>query len=132
MDRLLYGHNTEERIVAVQQLNDQTVRIFKRSEGKLLQQEVEFFPFFFLADKTLLNEFPKKFWLKELTGSNYYRFIVAFSHWNEMWEAVHFILRQYNKIHSSRVSSYQELKEILLRNDPIRQFLLQSGASGLY
>jgi DNA polymerase, archaea type len=127
MDPLLYGHNPEERIVAVHQLNDQTIRLFKRIEGKILQRDVEFFPFFFLADETLIKEFPKKFWLKKLTGNNFYQFIAAFSRWSEMWEAVHFILRQYNKRYSLHISSYQELKEILVRTDPVRQFLLQSG-----
>ena len=127
MDSLLYGHNPEERIVAVQQLNDQTIRLFKRVEGKILHKDVEFFPFFFLTDEALIKEFPKKFWLKKLAGNNFYQFIAAFSRWSEMWEAVHFILRQYNKSHSPRISSYQELKEILVRADPVRQFLLQSG-----
>jgi DNA polymerase, archaea type len=127
MDTLLYGHNPEERIVAVQQLNEQTIRLFKRVEGKILHRDVEFFPFFFLANEALIKEFPKKFWLKKLSGNNFYQFIAAFSHWSEMWEAVHFILRQYNKSHSPRISSYQELKEILVRPDPVRQFLLQSG-----
>jgi len=127
MDSLLYGHNPEERIVAVQQLNDQTIRLFKRVEGKILHRDVEFFPFFFLADKALIKDFPKKFWLKKLAGNNFYQFIAAFSRWSEMWEAVHFILRQYNKDHSLRITSYQELNEILVRADPVRQFLLQSG-----
>lgn len=127
MDSLLYGHNPEERIVAVQQLNDQTIRLFKRIEGKIHHRDMEFFPFFFLADEALIKEFPKKFWQKKLAGNNFYQFIAAFSRWSEMWEAVHFILRQYNKNHSPRISSYQELKEILVRADPVRQFLLQSG-----
>jgi DNA polymerase, archaea type len=127
MDSLLYGHNPEERIVAVQQLNDQTIRLFNRIEGKIHHRDMEFFPFFFLADEALIKEFPKKFWLKKLAGNNFYQFIAAFSRWSEMWEAVHFILRQYNKNHSPRISSYQDLKEILVRADPVRQFLLQSG-----
>lgn len=127
MDNLLYGYNTEERIVAVQQLNDQTIRLYKRVEGKVLHQDVEFFPFFFLSDESLIKDFPKKIWLKELAGGNFYRYIAAFTRWSEMWEAVHFILRQYNKTHSQRVSSYQEFKEILVRVDAVRQFLLQSG-----
>jgi DNA polymerase I len=127
MDSLLYGHNPEERIVAVHKLNDQTIRLFKRVEGKILHRDVEFFPFFFLTDEALIKDFPKKFWLKKLAGNNFYQFIAAFSRWSEMWEAVHFILRQYNKSHSPRISSYQELKEILVRADPVRQFLLQSG-----
>ena len=127
MDKLLYGYNAEERIVSVQQLNDQTIRLYKRVEGKVLHQDVEFFPFFFLSDESLIKDFPKKFWLKELAGENFYRYIAAFTRWSEMWEAVHFILRQYNKTHSPRVSSYQEFKEILVRADAVRQFLLQSG-----
>ena len=127
MDNLLYGYNAEERIVAVQQLNDQTIRLYKRVEGKVLHQDVEFFPFFFLSDDTLIKYFPKKFWLKELAGGNFYRYIAAFTRWSEMWEAVHFILRQYNATHSPRISSYQEFKEILVRADAVRQFLLQSG-----
>ncbi len=127
MDNLLYGYNTEERIVAVQQLNDQTIRLYKRVEGKVLHQDVEFFPFFFLSDEALIKDFPKKFWLKKLAGRNYYRYIAAFTRWSEMWEAVHFILRQYNKDHSPRILSYQEFREILVRADAVRQFLLQSG-----
>jgi DNA polymerase I len=127
MDTLLYGHNTEERIVAVQQLNDQSIRIYQRIEGKVLHHDVEFFPFFFLSSEALIKDFPKKFWLKELAGGNFYRYIVAFTRWSEMWEAVHFILRQYNKNRSVRVSSYQDFKEILIRADAVRQFLLQSG-----
>jgi DNA polymerase, archaea type len=127
MDKLLYGYNTEERIVAVQQLNDQSIRLYKRVEGKVLHHDVEFFPFFFLSSEALIKDFPKKIWLKELAGGNFYRYIAAFTRWSEMWEAVHFILRQYNKIHSPRISNYQDFKEILVRADPVRQFLLQSG-----
>lgn len=129
MDHLLYGHNLEERIVAVQQLNDQTIRQYKRIEGKILQKDVEFFPFFFLTDKALLTDFPKKIWLKELTGSNAYRYIAAFSRWSEMWEAVQFSVRQYNKIHATRIASYQDVKDILVRADAVRQYLLQSGVT---
>ena len=71
MDKLLYGYNTEERIVAVHQLNDQTIRLYKRVEGKVLHQDVEFFPFFFLSDESLIKDFPKKIWLKELAGGNF-------------------------------------------------------------
>jgi DNA polymerase I len=127
MDTLLYGHNTEERVVAVQQLNDREIRLFIKTEGRIVHKDMEFFPFFFLADESLIKEFPKKFWLKELAGKNYYRYIAAFSRWSEMWEAVHFILRQHNKNRSPHIHSYQDLKELLIRSDPVRQFLLQSG-----
>jgi DNA polymerase, archaea type len=127
MDSLLYGHNPAERVVAAHQLNDQTIRLFKRVEGKIVHEDAEFFPFFFLADSSLLYGFPKHHWLKELEGTNYYKFIAAFSRWSEMWEAVQYALREYNKSRFPKVATWQELKEILVRPDPARQFLGQSG-----
>jgi DNA polymerase elongation subunit (family B) len=127
MDSLLYGHNPAERVVAVHQVSDQTIRLFKRVEGKIVHEDAEFFPFFFLADSSLLYGFPKHHWLKELEGTNYYKFIAAFSRWSEMWEAVQYTLREHNKSRFPKVASWQELKEILVRPDPARQFLAQSG-----
>jgi DNA polymerase, archaea type len=127
MDSLLYGHNPAERVVAVHQMNDQAVRLFKRTEGKIVHEDAEFFPFFFLADSSLLHGFLKHHWLKELEGTNYYKFIAVFSRWSEMWEAVQYALREYNKTRFPKVAAWQELQEILVRPDPARQFLAQSG-----
>ncbi|HVN48916.1 MAG TPA: hypothetical protein VMU30_08875, partial [Bacteroidota bacterium] len=127
MVSLLYGHNPAERVVAVHQNSDQTIRLFKRIEGKILHEDAEFFPFFFLADSSLLKGFSKHHWLKELEGTNYYKFIAAFSRWSEMWEAVQYALREYNKSRFPKNATWQELQEILVRPDPARQFLAQSG-----
>ncbi len=129
MDSLLYGHNPAERVVAVHQLSDQTIRLFKRIEGKIVHEDAEFFPFFFLADSSLLYGFPKHHWLKELEGKNYYKFIAAFSCWSEMWDAVQYALREYNKSRFPKIATWQELQELLVRPDPARQFLAQSGVT---
>jgi len=129
MNSLLYGHNPEERVVAVEQLNDQKVRLFKRIEGKVLHKDVDFFPFFFLSDQSLLAGYPNNFWLKELSGNNFYKYIAAFQKWSEMWEAIRYIIQKYNKLYQTKINSYLELKEVLLRPDPVRQFLLQSGTT---
>ncbi len=44
-----------------------------------------------------------------------------------MWEAVRFVLTAYNKSALKRVGHYTELDAILLKPDPITQYLLQSG-----
>lgn len=126
-DIVLYGHNETQHVVAVQQLNDSTVRIYKNANGKVSHEDAEFFPFFFLSNDQLIKDFQKHFWLKELAGGNFYRFIVVFSRWNEMWEAVRFVLNQYNKTALKRINHYAETDVILLRPDPITQYLMQSG-----
>ncbi len=127
MNPLLYGHNPRQHIVAVHQLNDRFVRLYQRVEGKTQHEDAELFPFFFLSGPQLLEDFPRQFWLKELTGNLFYNHIAVFSRWSEMWEAVQHAMRIHNKYASPKASSYSELESILLRPDPVYQFLMQSG-----
>ena len=129
IDVVLYGQNDTPNIVAVQHLNESTVRIYRRENGKLTHADAEFFPFFFLTSDQFINGFPRRFWIKELAGKNSYRFLAAFSRWNDMWEAVRFILTAYNKTALKRIGHYTELDAIFLKPDPITQYLLQSGTT---
>lgn len=128
-DIVLYGHNETQHVVAVQQLNDFTVRIYTNDDGKVSHADAEFFPFFFLSNDQLIKDFPKHFWLKELAGENFYRFIVVFSRWNELWEAVRFVINQYNKTALKRINHYAETDVLLLKPDPVTQYLMQSGTT---
>jgi DNA polymerase I len=127
MNPLLYGHNPKQRVVAVHQLNDRFIRLYSRIEGKIQQEDAEFFPFFFLSDASLLDNFPRQFWLKQLEGDLSYRFIAAFSRWGEMWEAVHHAIHTYSTRTKTKITHYNELDAIVLRPDPVFQFLAQSG-----
>ncbi|MCX6135247.1 MAG: hypothetical protein NTU47_15680 [Ignavibacteriales bacterium] len=135
-DPILFGQNSLNNVVAVQQLNESSVRLYLRgarddrlkgAAGQITSADAEFFPFFFLSSPVLLENYQKRFWIKELTGSNYYRHLVAFPRWNDMWEAIRFILTTYNKSALKRAGHYSELTPLLLKPDPITQFLLQSG-----
>jgi len=126
MNSILNGHNTEQGIIAVHQISDQSIRLYQRVDGKIQYKDVEFFPFFFLSDPSLLHQFNKHYWIKELTGTNHFRYLVVFSHWSEMWEAVRHIHKTYNATSPARVASYNEIPSLLLRNDAVRQLLLQS------
>jgi len=127
MNPLLYGHNQKQHVVAIHQLNDRYIRLYTRTDGKIQHEDVEFFPFFFLADSSLLQDFPRQFWLKELSGNLFYRHIAAFNRWGDMWDAVHYALNVHNKSSTAKASHYNDLESILLRPDPVNQFLAQSG-----
>jgi DNA polymerase I len=127
MDPLLYGHNPQEGIVAVHPVDDHIMRIYLRGESGTTTEDVEFFPFFFLSDASLLSAYTSKHWIKELLGTNFYRYICAFPRWSDMWEALRCVLEQYNATASKKVGSYTELPVVYLRPDPVLQFLMQSG-----
>jgi len=128
-DVVLYGQNETPNIVAVQQLNDSTVRLYSRVDGKIAQSDAEFFPFFFLSSDQLIQGFSKRYWIKELSGRNHYRYLVAFQRWHDMWEAIRFVLASYNRTALKRAEHYTELDAITVRTDPITQYLLQSGVT---
>lgn len=127
MDRLLYGHNSDERIVAVHHNDSGTMRIYFRKNGTVQHEDDEFFPFFFLADKNLLNGFGKRHWLKQLDGTSSYQFLCAFEEWGAMWDAVRYVLETFNALTQQKIESYTQLDSIFLYSDPVTQYLMQTG-----
>ena len=128
MNPLLYGHSNEERIVAVQQKDDRTMREYVRTTDGVRFTDVPFFPFFFLSRKNLIEGFPEHFWLKQLDGANHFSFLCVFQDWRTMWEGVRHILNKHNLLNKSdRVDHYKNLRELFLYADPVTQFLLQTG-----
>lgn len=137
-DPVLFGQNPLEHVVAVQHLTESSVRLYLRSPrtagqkntaGRVTSTDADLFPFFFLSSPILLDAYAKRFWIKELAGSNFFRHLVAFPRWNDMWEAIRFILNHYNKSALKRAAHYSELEPLLLRPDPVTQYLLQSGTT---
>lgn len=129
MNVLLHGHDPAECIVAAHQLNDSSIRLYKRQDGKISHQDVEFFPFFFLSDKTLLSGFDRKHWLKELAGSNFYNTLAVFTRWTDAWEGVRTVLERYRKNATGRIEGYADAPVLHFRPDPVAQYLMQSGVT---
>jgi DNA polymerase I len=127
MNQILYGHNSDERIVAVQQLSDSTMRLYYRGPSGITQADEPFYPFLFLSDRRFLEDFPKKHWLKELDGDLFFKFVCAFEEWPILWEAVRYMLDRYNRQSLEKVQHYSDLDFLQLYTDPVTQFLLQSG-----
>ncbi|HLB01218.1 MAG TPA: DNA polymerase domain-containing protein [Bacteroidota bacterium] len=105
------------------------MRLYLRSDDGIASRDAEFFPFFHIADPTLLEGYPKKLWLKELSGDKYYRSLAAFTRWSDMWEAVRFILDRYTDRLKVSAASYLDVPALLLRPDPVSQYLVQSGVT---
>lgn len=126
---LLYGHNSEQNIVAVQQFGDNKTKIYTRSKKIVQSHERDFYPFFFLSDEAYLKGFSKKHWLRKLAGDNHFRYLCAFTRWSEMWEAVHFVIDKYNHTAAQKIEHYANLPDLFLQPEPITQFLLQSGTT---
>ena len=127
MNVLLHGHDAAEFIVAAHQLNDSQIRLYKRLDGKISHQDVEFFPFFFLSDKTLLRGVDRKHWLKDLAGSNFYNALAVFTRWTDTWEGVRIVIDQYRSNVGGRIESYADAPVLHFRPDPVTQYLMQSG-----
>ena len=127
MDPLLHGHNPQEKIVALHPVGDNRMRVYFRDGNVVSWEDSEFFPFFFLSDDKLLSGFSSHYWIKELEGKNYYRFLCVFERWSDMWEAIRSLLEQYNALAATRISSFIDLPTIHLRYDPVSQYLIQSG-----
>jgi DNA polymerase I len=127
MSSLLYGHNTDERIVAVQQLNDSTVRVYFRDGNVIRFADERFYPFFFLSETTYLEEFRQKHWVKKLEGDGFFRYLCAFEEWTTMWDAIRYMIDRFNKNAVTKAESYNQLDFVHLYTDPVTQYLLQSG-----
>lgn len=127
MNPLLYGSNTEERIVAVSQIGDRTMRVFFRDEDGIRSFDHSFYPFFLVSDSSVLRDFGVKTWVKELKGENYFRYICAFASWNEMWDAIRIMIERTPQPPIGKIESYTDLPFLQLRTDSVSQFLLQSG-----
>ena len=127
MESLLFGHNPEERIVAVQQKDDSTMRLYFRHTDGVRSRDENFFPFFYLAEQRLIEGFKRNHWVKELEGPGRYKFLCVFEEWPAMWDAVRYILDAFNRTAITKVETYTGLDVIYLHADPVTQYLLQSG-----
>ncbi|NUN70573.1 MAG: DNA polymerase [Bacteroidetes bacterium] len=127
MDPILFGHDQEPHIVAVQTNGDARVRIYSRRDGAIVSRDEEFFPFFHLSDKRFIEGFSERYWLKKLEGSNFYQYLCAFPSVPILWDAVNHVLRRITKEFKTTVASHQDTEHIFLRPDMNTQYLLQSG-----
>ncbi len=126
-DAIVFGHNSESKIVAVFQTSETTVKVVKRVDGATVAEERKFYPFFFLKDATLLKGFDKKFWQVKLAGTNYYQYLCIFRRWNEMRTALRRVADNLGVNQNDMARDISEVEEVYFKLDPVFQFLMQTG-----
>lgn len=127
MTPLLFGANSEEGIVAVYPSGDGAMSVCRREAVGLSTTVFPFYPYFLLADDSLILGFAEKYWIKTLAGDNYFRYLCAFTGWSSMWDAVRSVIGRYNSGAKEKADSFAEVLPLHLRPDPVSQFLLQTG-----
>lgn len=128
MDPLLFGHDASERLVAVHPAEGSIMRCYARTaDGQIRTSDAAFFPFFHLADRSLLEGFRKRHWVRELSGVGHFRYLCAFEDWSSLWDAVHQTIRKSAHGAFPQPESYQQVDALHVIPDPVSQFLLQSG-----
>ncbi len=131
---LLFGKDKEQGIVGAYQLSDTRIRVFNRENGQIRYRDEPFYPFFFLSDSSLLDNFipedKEKFWLVKLGGSNYYQCLVICRSWRNHRGAIDFInKRRYSDTTETQNKNFPYESNSLVYNkgDAVTQYLLQSG-----
>ncbi|PSQ82179.1 MAG: hypothetical protein BRD46_00275, partial [Bacteroidetes bacterium QS_8_68_15] len=136
-DVALFGRDGTERIVDVQPLlrgahRDQAkVRLYRRSAGqdgqpqRVSEETDDFYPFFFLSDRALLDGFSDgRYRCETLDGDGFFRHLVVVRSWGALWDAVH-------HIEQNTGSRERRPDELYLVGSPVQQYLLQSGRTCL-
>jgi DNA polymerase elongation subunit (family B) len=80
----LFGCDETPGIVAMEVEGDDTIRIFRREDGRLVSEFQPFHPFFLLTQTSLLRGIKCSPEVTPLEGSGNYRFRVNFDSWREM------------------------------------------------
>jgi DNA polymerase I len=128
MNPLLYGGNSDRRIVAVHHQADGTMRNYVRvSPSEITYEDTPFYPFFFLSQRSFIDGYPKTHWVRRLAGEEYFTYLCVFEAWTTMWEAIRFVMDRYNDEQLKKIDHYTQLDCIHLHTDPATQYLLQTG-----
>ncbi|MBU1297563.1 MAG: hypothetical protein KKF20_00755 [Bacteroidetes bacterium] len=124
---ILFGHDPYPNIVAVQHIDDNKMRVYVRKDNTVVSEDHDFFPFFLISEEHYLSDYKRKHWVKLLEGENYFRYIVAFTRWFDMFDCIRYVMTRYNQQTGKNISSFTDLPIIRLRLDPVSQYLIQTG-----
>ena len=135
-NELLYGKDREENLVAVHQISDTHVRLYTRNGNTVTFRDEPFYPFFFIANTGFLRGFQSlsNYWLKELSGNNYYKYLAIFKSWKEYRDAQDYAAAMKRKLNQKEVFTAEEeefggkrIDELYTKGDAASQYLFQTG-----
>jgi len=135
-NELLYGKDREENLVAVHQISDTHVRLYKRNGNTVTFRDEPFYPFFFIANIGFLRGFqsPPNYWLKELEGNNYYKHLAIFKSWKDYRAAQDYVAEMKRKLNQKDTFAAEDeefggkrIDELYAKGDAASQYLFQTG-----
>lgn len=128
---LLFGKDSEERIIGIHQLSDSKIRLYFRKENSVKSRDDDFYPFFFLSEQALLDGFipanNETYWLIKLQGNNFYRFLAIFKDQQNYRNALDFVASKAQSSSEEGNDSGFSSNLTYSRGDAVTQFLLQTG-----
>lgn len=128
---ILFGKDSEERIVGIHQVSENKVRLYSRDGDGVKHRDEDFFPFFFLSEQALLDGFTpannEKYWLIKLEGNNFYRFLAIFKTQQNFRNSLDHIASK-SRSYSDEDDQPGALNKLTYsRGDAATQYLLQTG-----
>jgi hypothetical protein len=120
-NKVLFGCNSTEGIVALELEDDRHIRLYRRVKGQLLSELQGFRPVIWLQGSELLGNFNGEVEVAELSGELVYRTLAVFKSWKDCLSAKKYL----SKVTGSRASGTSS--GYLFLNDPIHQHLLVTG-----
>ena len=126
IDALVFGHDPTERIVACERVADgedgtDAMRVFVRTPEGLRQEDVPFRPFLWSASPELLADAGLNLEIVELAGRAPLQYRIGFATWADLQTAVRHLKKKTGQNPSAPDAPY------LFLNDPVQQYLMQSG-----
>jgi len=120
-DKILFGCDETQGIVAMEVEGDDRIRVFIKERGHLTSELQSFCPFFLLTDPSLLAGIRSSPSVRTLDGSGEYRYQASFDSWREMEQVRKAISKK------AGVSAGHPDSPVYLVNDPVQQHLLLTG-----
>ncbi len=120
-NRTLFGWDETPGIVAVELEGDDRMKVYRRVDGRLIQESQPFHPVVWLEREDLLGNFKGKFEAKNLKGDLFYQHLALFDSWQTANEARKHLIKATGKNPSDRQVPYYWI------SDPVHLHLLLTG-----
>jgi DNA polymerase I len=120
-NKVLFGSDATEGIVAVEPHGESFMRLFIRDGSGVTEQDEPFTPFIIVEDKELIKGFKTEVSTVDLSGDNPYRFLLLFKKWSDCIKARTYLQKKSGESPTSPKAPY------LYLSDPVHQFLLLTG-----
>ena len=121
---LLFGHHPDAGLLGVEHLPGEAsdeMELFYRAGVAIVRKRAPFQPFLWVTEAGLLSRLPFKVEIRELAGSNDFRYLARCSCWREFDLLLKMLRAETGSMPGDTNAPYFHL------NDPVHQFLLQTG-----